>query len=386
MIHERVRHPPTVDSTAAAYTYGANGDRVRKDSGGSFTEYIYFAGQPIAEKNASGWTDYIFDGDQRIAMATGSAATSTQYYHADHLGSERLITDASGNVISSCLYAPFGQQVSCSPDSAANHYRFTGKERDRESNLDYFGSRYYESNQGTFLKPDEPFADQDVNSPQSFGLYTYVQNSPLRFTDFEGMAHVDSNGYWIGDYNNECAKQNGVVVCWNSAANEWQASNSTEEQKGAAKALVNLPIDALTYLTPAGWLFVGLSGHPAGLAPTNREQQLGMLKFQVGISILPVGELLLPEEIEEIATAIAGGHAFVEHAEELRAAGVSSPKQLEDTVKEIIMTGEARKLSGGRTAYWDSSKGMVVIVNPNTQDKGTIFVPTRGRAYFDDLH
>jgi RHS repeat-associated protein len=33
-------------------------------------------------------------------------------------------------------------------------YKFTGKERDAESGLDYFGARYYASNMGRWMSPD----------------------------------------------------------------------------------------------------------------------------------------------------------------------------------------------------------------------------------------
>ncbi len=50
--------------------------------------------------------------------------------------------------------------------------RSTGKERDAESGLDYFGARYYGSALGRFSSPDEVFADQDEHDPQSWNLYT----------------------------------------------------------------------------------------------------------------------------------------------------------------------------------------------------------------------
>jgi RHS repeat-associated protein len=61
----------SVDSTGATYTYGAGGERVRKDTGGKGTEYVYFQGSPIAEKDVStgNWSDYIFFNGRRIARA-----------------------------------------------------------------------------------------------------------------------------------------------------------------------------------------------------------------------------------------------------------------------------------------------------------------------------
>jgi RHS repeat-associated protein len=55
--------------------------------------------------------------------------------------------------------------------------RSTGKERDTESGLDYFGFRYYGSSMGRFMSPDLgadafalPFAD--LKNPQTLNLYS----------------------------------------------------------------------------------------------------------------------------------------------------------------------------------------------------------------------
>ena len=66
--------------------------------------------------------------------------------------------------------------------------KFTGKERDQETGLDYFGAPYFASGQGRFGSADEPFADWDQKDPQSWSLYSYVRNNPLRFTDPTGQA------------------------------------------------------------------------------------------------------------------------------------------------------------------------------------------------------
>ena len=70
-------------------------------------------------------------------------------------------------------------------------YKFTGKEQDAESTLDYFGARYYGSGLGRFLTPDwSEFADAipygDPKKPQSLNLYAYVDNNPLSVTDPDG--------------------------------------------------------------------------------------------------------------------------------------------------------------------------------------------------------
>lgn len=60
----------------------------------------------------------------------------------------------------------------------------TGKERDSESGLDYFGARYYASSMGRFISPDD-FGGH-LEDPQTLNRYTYVRNNPLRYTDPTG--------------------------------------------------------------------------------------------------------------------------------------------------------------------------------------------------------
>ena len=69
---------------------------------------------------------------------------------------------------------------------------FAGKERDGEMGLDYFGARYLSGVQGRFASPDKPFADQHVHDPQSWNLYSYARNNPLRFIDLQGEAVIES--------------------------------------------------------------------------------------------------------------------------------------------------------------------------------------------------
>jgi RHS repeat-associated protein len=38
---------------------------------------------------------------------------------------------------------------------------FTGKERDSESGLEFFGARFFAGSLGRFLSPDDPLIDQD---------------------------------------------------------------------------------------------------------------------------------------------------------------------------------------------------------------------------------
>ncbi len=69
--------------------------------------------------------------------------------------------------------------------------KYTGKERDAESGLDYFGARYYGSALGRWTSPDwsakpEPVPYADLGNPQSLNQYSYVLNNPLGRADADG--------------------------------------------------------------------------------------------------------------------------------------------------------------------------------------------------------
>ena len=71
------------------------------------------------------------------------------------------------------------------------NYKFTGQERDGESQLDNFGARFDASSLGRFMTPDwsaspaaVPYAQ--LSNPQSLNLYAYALNSPITRADLDG--------------------------------------------------------------------------------------------------------------------------------------------------------------------------------------------------------
>jgi RHS repeat-associated protein len=79
-------------------------------------------------------------------------------------------------------------------------YLFTGKERDSESGLDYFGARMYGSSMGRFMSPDPSgLGYADPTNPQSLNLYSYGLNNPLTNVDPTGLSCVLSDNGTPGD-------------------------------------------------------------------------------------------------------------------------------------------------------------------------------------------
>jgi RHS repeat-associated protein len=92
--------------------------------------------------------------------------------------------------------------------------KFTSKERDNETGLDYFGARYYASTQGRFTSPDEfkagpeelfgevdphdPLFYSDIAEPQSLNKYQYCLNNPLRYIDPDGHQTTTADALKVG--------------------------------------------------------------------------------------------------------------------------------------------------------------------------------------------
>ena len=77
--------------------------------------------------------------------------------------------------------------------------QFTGKERDAETGLDYFGARYLSGAQGRFTSPDwveapEPVPYSKLDNPQTLNLYGYVLNNPLSQKDDDGHEIIYADG------------------------------------------------------------------------------------------------------------------------------------------------------------------------------------------------
>jgi len=133
---------------------------------------------------------------------------------------------------------------------------FTGKERDTESGLDYFGARYYASTMGRWMSPDwadkpEAVPYSSLDNPQSLNLYGYVLNNPL--------SHADADGH--------CCDPDDVINFIAGAANAFGSDNLAEAGR-------------VTQTTTAGQL--GAAVGDFGAAVTGSLEVLGGTGGEVG--------------------------------------------------------------------------------------------------------
>jgi RHS repeat-associated protein len=174
---------------AASYVYSVEGRRVKRTAGGATTLYLHDGGSVLSEfsnpsPGVGTWLkDYIYLNGQ--LLATESVTDGTRYHFSDHLGTPRVIADAGGNVLSRHDYYPYGKEITAWTDGET--HKFTGKERDTESGLDYFGARFYASSAARFASVDPvALSPQKMIDPQQFNMYSYARGNPLRFIDPDG--------------------------------------------------------------------------------------------------------------------------------------------------------------------------------------------------------
>jgi RHS repeat-associated protein len=187
-----------VDSVAA-YKYDGEGQRVRKLVGENLRFVYGIGGQLIVEfSGASGALvkEYIYGPSGLLATID---ANGTRYTTPDHLGSPRVVTNSSAGIVSRHDYMPFGEELGAGTGARTTamgfpgpsdglRQKFTAKERDVETGLDYFNARYYASVQGRFMGSDPLFIEANrLEFPQSWNLYVYTRNNPLRFIDPDGL-------------------------------------------------------------------------------------------------------------------------------------------------------------------------------------------------------
>ncbi len=108
---------------------------------------------------------------------------TTQFYHKDHLGTPRAVTDSNGNLLSKHDYTPFGYELATTYH--INTHKFTGHERDRETGLEYFIARYMNLRDCRFTHVDP--IKGSAGSPQSWNAYTYAASNPMKYIDPSGM-------------------------------------------------------------------------------------------------------------------------------------------------------------------------------------------------------
>ncbi len=201
----------------AHYVYGLGGQRLRKvieRNGNLKLEWIFLGAVMIHRRRRRDtnnlrlerWTVHISDNTGHIAQVDTKTRDDDnddpvnplnvaliRYQYANHLGSSVLETDKEGNPISYEEYHPYGTTAyrSAKPgfDMSLKRYRFSGKERDEETGLYYFGARSYAPWLGRWVSSDTAGFVDGLN------LFCYCRNAPATNRDPLGTDTIPFSGF-----------------------------------------------------------------------------------------------------------------------------------------------------------------------------------------------
>ena len=191
---------------------------------------------PAPEINLDGTGDGNGDNDGSGDGGVASTSFQVSYFVHDHLGNTRIlyhtVLDCENSEVNYLLehvvdYYPYGKVLREHTNCEDARYLTTHHERDKETDLDYRGARFYDSDIGRFLSLD-PLA---MEYPQ-WSDYNYVLGNPIRFIDpdvINAALHYLGSVYewggkkpashYVGVYDYATNQEKGE---WQSLAREWK--------------------------------------------------------------------------------------------------------------------------------------------------------------------
>jgi RHS repeat-associated protein len=192
----------------AEYAYNARGERVKKTVYGAQKRttlyFLYEDGQLLAEAGDQGRiiAQYVYLGYRPIIKFEGRRI---YHIHADHIGLPRAVTDASGNLVWSADYAPFGRAYVKQAKLTLN-LRYPGQYEDQETGTYYNWQRDYNPDTGRYLTPDP------LGMPDGPNRYAYVQNKPHVFADPWGLAMITYYAITTGANGQQLGMNQGFTL------------------------------------------------------------------------------------------------------------------------------------------------------------------------------
>jgi RHS repeat-associated protein len=207
---------PTAARKKLEFTYDVYGRRIQKKvsawNGSSFVaqstnKFVYDGWNLIATLDAASSLQYAFlwgndvSGTWSGAGGVGGlvgfvipsgALSGTYYYVFDGNGNvSGLVNSSNGEVVAAYEYGPFGEVLRTSGSVAnLNPFRFSSKYQDEESDLLYYGYRFYNPSTGKWLSRDS------LEEAGGLNLHGFVANNPISSLDVLGQWNYWNVATW----------------------------------------------------------------------------------------------------------------------------------------------------------------------------------------------
>lgn len=178
------------------FTPAPLGGRVKKVDSSGVTQYLLDnTGNVAAELDQNGAIRRRFTHSPQMddPLAITDEHGHTEFMLTDGLGSVGMLVDEQGDPVQNYSYDVYGKPNVLSSDK--NAVKYTGREFDTDSRLQYNRSRYYEPDTGRWLTRDplatalqtDFFETAALSQPQTLNRCTYVANNPATYSDPLGL-------------------------------------------------------------------------------------------------------------------------------------------------------------------------------------------------------
>jgi len=178
------------DARVIEYVHDPLGRRIAKKIDGVIVEKYLWQGLTRLLAVYDGGDNLVLKfeyADARIPAAVNKAGT-TYYLTHDQVGSLRLVSDTSGNVVKRIDYDSFGSIINDTNPAFSIPFGFAGGLHDRDAGIVRFGFRDYDSEIGRWTAKDPiKFWRGNVD------LYGYVLNNPVNWVDPWGLFMIEVN-------------------------------------------------------------------------------------------------------------------------------------------------------------------------------------------------
>ncbi len=190
------------------YKYNDKGIRTSKTVDGITTTYYLDGSHVLSESNGTTTIYYSYDVDGTLLTMTYNGTEYIYVYNT--LGDVSHLLDLNGNIVLEYKYDSYGnivnwEDIKTNTLANINPYTFRGYIWDKETNLYYLNSRYYNPETGRFLNGDGMI--QSSSSVLGNNLFTYTENNPVM--------NVDPTGYcsFVGPNEIDPSAQTTTGLC-----------------------------------------------------------------------------------------------------------------------------------------------------------------------------
>ncbi|RSS73349.1 putative adhesin [Streptomyces sp. WAC06614] len=195
---------PDAAGGVQTFTWNPDGNLASAKTGAGTSTYVYDAdGNRLARKDPGRTTLFLGMSEVTLDTTTGttvgtrayglpgsglstvrSSSGKLSYLAADHHNTATTAIDAATLQVQRQATKPFGEDRGAQPTSWPNERGFVGGTEDKATGLTHLGAREYDTSTGTFLSVDPII---DPTDPQQLQGYLYANNSPMTFSDPDGL-------------------------------------------------------------------------------------------------------------------------------------------------------------------------------------------------------